>query len=244
KLVLAQDGGTGLRLAKERRPTGIILDVKLPDMDGWRVMEALRADRRTATVPVHFVSALDAAERGMAMGAVGDLVKPATAKDLAMVVESLAPRSADRAGPILVVEPEADAGESLVAQLAREKFEAERVGSAREAELAFGAKRFACMVLDLSLPDMDGLALLESMQTRGAEAPPVVVYTARALSKGEVQKLEAYAEAIVIKEGSSVERLLDEIRIFARRLKEGLGPRRASSGGSPRLHPASVHLEG
>ena len=68
---------------KERQPEGIILDVKLPDIDGWTVMERLRQDPATRPIPVHFVSAVDAPERGMALGAVGYLTKPATHAELA-----------------------------------------------------------------------------------------------------------------------------------------------------------------
>jgi CheY-like chemotaxis protein len=141
-----------------------------------------------------------------------------------------------------VVEDDPDAGDSLVRQLRSEKVDAVRVASASEALDALAKERFGCMILDLSLPDMDGLELLETLRQRfGTEIPPVVVYTGRALSRSEAQKLEAYAEAIVMKEGSSTERLMAEIRLFVRRLKEGMAPRHPVA---PVLHPADVHLEG
>jgi CheY-like chemotaxis protein len=71
--------------------------------------------------------------------------------------------------------------------------------------------------------------------------PAVVVYTGRALSKVEATRLEEYAEAVVLKEGSSAERLVDEIRLFVRRLQDGLGPRRA---GAKRTARADVRLDG
>ena len=96
--LVASDGQTGLRLARERRPMGIVLDVRLPDTDGWRVMEELRLDPVTARIPVHFVSAVDGADRGLALGAVGYLTKPATRDDLVRVVESLIAKAADASG--------------------------------------------------------------------------------------------------------------------------------------------------
>jgi CheY-like chemotaxis protein len=227
--VWAADGPTGLARAREERPHGIVLDVKLPEVDGWKVMEELRADPATSDIPVHFISAVDGVERGMAMGAMGYLTKPATVSDLVRVVESLAPKSTERPCRILVVE-EASLGDSVVRQLTAENLDARRVSSAAEALEAVSKERFACVILDLSLPDMDGLELLRSLEEKcGAEMPAVVVYTARALSKIEAQRLEAYAEAVVLKEGLSVERVVDEVRLFVRRLKEGLGPRRASA---------------
>ena len=242
KFVACGDGHAALRFAKERRPSGIILDIRLPGIDGWKIMEELRADPKTADIPVHFVSALDSAERGMAMGAVGYVTKPATRRDLVRVVESLTPLSADRTCRILVVEDETSVGESVMKQLADEKIDARRVTSARQAMEVLKKERFACMILDLSLPDMDGLEFLQSLQEqRGGDTPQVIVYTARALNKPEAKRLEAYAEAVVLREGSSAERLLDVIRLFVRRLQEGLGPKARPV---PRLLPVDVRLEG
>jgi len=240
--VWAANGRTGMRQAKERMPSGIILDVKLPDVDGFKIMEELRADPDTAHVPVHFISAMDASERGLAMGAVGYLTKPATRRDLVRVVESLAAKPIARSGRILVVEDDKPLGDSVVKQLAAENLEARHVVSATEALEAVKKERFACVILDLSLPDMDGLELLHSLEKLcGSEMPAVVVYTARALSKNETQRLEAYAEAIVLKEGPSAERLVDEVRLFVRRLKEGLAPRRSGASSS---RPTGMRLEG
>ncbi len=96
RCMVAPDGRTGLQLARSHKPSGIILDVRLPDIDGWKVMEQLRADAQTADIPVHFVSAIEAPERGMALGAVGYLTKPASHRDLLQVVEALAPPATER----------------------------------------------------------------------------------------------------------------------------------------------------
>ena len=228
--LVANKGQDGLRLAKERKPKGIILDVRLPDIDGWTVIQALRADPETAAIPVHFVSALDAADRGLALGAVGYLAKPASHRELEQVVEALVPRQVESSMRILVVEDDVLTGESLVRRLSALGLDVHHVTSARHALQAVRDERFAFMVLDLSLPDMDGLQLLRSLQEQCGQAmPSVVVYTARALSRAEVKMLEAYTEAVVLKEGASAERLVDEVRMFVRRLKEGLGMRRLRS---------------
>ncbi|MFO0746697.1 MAG: response regulator [Myxococcota bacterium] len=240
KYVVAATAEEGLRLARAGRPSGIILDVRLPDSDGFALMGRLQSDPATATIPVHFVSAVDAAEHGLSLGAIGYLVKPAVRRDLVRVIESLAPTAAARARRILVVEDDVATGDSLLKMLAAESLEAERVTSAAAALQAL-EQGFGCMILDLALPDMDGLHLLERVRAaRGADMPSVVVYTARALSGDEARRLEAYTEAIVIKEGSSAERVVDEIRRFVRRLKEGLSPRRPIA----RLPSGEVDLSG
>ena len=214
----------GLRLARERRPRGIILDVKLPDVDGWRVMEELRATPSTSSIPVHFISGVEMPERGLAMGAAGYLTKPADRQDLVHVVERLSPKSDRAPHRILVVEGDAAEGDTLVDRLAREGLSARRARSTSEALELLERERFACMIVDLSVPDTRDLELLESLQRRGSTGmPAVVVYTSRQLSRPEVARLEAYAEAVVLKDGTaSAERLLDEIRLFVRRLESGV----------------------
>jgi CheY-like chemotaxis protein/signal transduction histidine kinase len=219
RYVQARSGQAGLRIARERRPSGIILDVKLPDTDGWRVMEALRADSATAQIPVHFVSALDGAERGLALGAVGYLRKPVSRQDLLDVIEALVPRGSPRTPRVLVVEDDALTASSVLRMLEAESLEARRVSTAEHALDVLRQERFACMILDLSLPEMSGLDLLRALRDARVPDPPrVVVYTARSLSRVETVMIESYAEAVVVKDGSSVERLLDEVKLFVRRL--------------------------
>jgi signal transduction histidine kinase/CheY-like chemotaxis protein len=232
---LARDGQTGLEMARKHRPAGIILDVKLPGLDGWRVMDLLDTDPATADIPVYFVSALDGRERGMAMGAVGYLNKPATRDDLLRVVGSLVPGPASRPCRILVVD--ADAGAADLAQaLELEGFQVRRVDRAGAARAALQAERFDCVVIDPALPDVDGLEFLRSLDPQ----PTVLVHTARALTRDEVQRLQAY-EAVVLKEGASGERLLEELRLFVRRLNQAPGRRRPAAAAA---ELGSVRLDG
>jgi CheY-like chemotaxis protein len=124
---------------------------------------------------------------------------------------------------VLVVEDDKHTNDSLVERLNREGFKARGVAAAGEAMQLLERERYACMVLDLSLPDMDGLELLARVrEKRGADVPSVLVYTARALSKDEVRRLEAYTEAVVMKDGASLQRVVEEIQLFVKRVKDTL----------------------
>jgi CheY-like chemotaxis protein/signal transduction histidine kinase len=242
RYVQARSGQAGLRIARERRPSGIILDIKLPDTDGWLVMEALRADSATAHIPVHFVSALDGAERGLALGAVGYLRKPVGRQDLLDVIEALVPRGSARVPRVLVVEDDALTASSVLRMLEAEALEAKRVSTAEQALETLREERFACMILDLSLPEMSGLDLLRTLRDASVPEPPrVVVYTARSLSRAETVMIEAYAEAVVVKDGSSVERLLDEVKLFVRRFD---GARRGQRAPVPAAPLPEARFEG
>jgi CheY-like chemotaxis protein len=216
KVVVVRSGRECLERALSQRPLGIILDVRLPDLDGWAVMERLKRDERTRSVPVHFVSGVDSPQRGLALGAVGYLVKPATHAELADMLHTLVP-TADPARSVLVVEDDADYGSSLVQLLSRNGFEARHVQTGGRALEELLAGDFGGVILDLGLPDMDGLSFLRTLREQPAlGAPGVVIHTGRALSKSETRELEAYAEAVVLKERGSAERLLEEARLFVR----------------------------
>lgn len=216
KVVVVGSGREGLRRAREHHPLGVILDVRLPDLDGWSVMELLKRDEATRGIPVHFASGVDSPQRGLALGAVGYLVKPATHAELADMLHALVP-TADPKRSVLIVEDDADYGASLVQLLDRNGFSARHVQTGASALEALASGKFCGVVLDLGLPDMDGLAFLRTLRERPQlGAPSVVIHTGRALSKAETRELSAYAEAVVLKDGGSAERLLEEARLFVR----------------------------
>jgi CheY-like chemotaxis protein len=228
RVTVATTGEEGLRIARTDQPHGIILDVRLPDVDGWSVMDRLRHDPQTSDIPVHFISAVDTPERGFALGAVGYLTKPVTTLELMNVVRTLAPSSTRTASKVLVVEDSAAAARSIEALLAVEGVPTEHVSTAQGARDALKARRFDCMILDLGLPDMDGLGLLETLREEDVvERPPVIVYTARALTRDELRRLENYVQAVVLKDGNSEQRLLDELRLFVGRIKDEVPATRA-----------------
>jgi CheY-like chemotaxis protein len=159
------------------------------------------------------------------------------------VIQSLIAPTGEAAHRVLVVEDDSLTSDSVTKQLEGERFEVRRAMNAEQAFAALERERFGCMVLDLSLPDMDGLVLLGKLRQRhGAGMPAVVIYTARSLSKAETNALSGQTEAVVVKDGSSSERLLDEVRLFSRRLKEGLHPRRPVSAAP--VHPSDLNLAG
>jgi CheY-like chemotaxis protein len=214
--VVVGTGAEGLQIARAGRTLGIILDVKLPDVDGWSVLEHLKQDPATRSIPVHFVSGVDSPQRGLALGAVGYLVKPASHGDLANAVRKLVPSRATGRS-VLVVEDDEGQGGAILAVVERAGFTGRHVRSAREALELLTSADFGCVILDLGLPDMDGLGLLETMRKQPQLGKPrIVIHTGRSLSKQETRELEAYAAAIVLKDGSSAERLLDEVKLFVR----------------------------
>jgi CheY-like chemotaxis protein len=233
RAIVAMNGRQALRLARARLPAGIVLDVKLPDTDGFALRAELRADPRTAAIPVHFISGLETPRGPLGLSAVGYLEKPASREAIVNAIQNLL-RPTPAPSRVLVVEDDDLEAQSVVQLLAKSQLEAVEARTADEAVRALERERFGCVILDLGLPDADGLRLLEGLKSRDDLAlPPVVVHTARALSREETRLLRDYAEAVVLKEGFSSARLVAEVSTFVRQIE-----RQPAAPRTPAIAPA------
>lgn len=194
KCLVAADGPGGLELARRYRPSGIVLDVGLPGMDGWTVMETLKRYPATRHIPVHFVSATDDGRRGLEMGAVGFLTKPVSREQIAGALERIHHFATPGTRRLLLVEDDAGTRKAVDTLLAAEHLS---IAEATTGEEAIARLRddgpFDCMILDLGLPGMDGQTLLRRCAEEGLTVPPVVVYSARELSDADTFALSVDA---------------------------------------------------
>ena len=225
KAVAAADGPGGLALAEALLPAAIILDVMLPGLDGWGVMQRLAANPRTRAIPVHFLSCLEGRQRAMAMGAIGYVTKPATMAELDTVLGTIEAALARRVKQLLIVEDDRDEARSLVALLEGRDVEIRLAGTGAAAIALLQAGRFDCIVLDLGLSDMSGFDLLAHIrQLDERMRVPVIIHSGRDLSREDEQKLQHYAESIIIKGAKSPERLRNEVTLFLHAVETGLAP--------------------
>ncbi len=221
--VVAGTAEEGLALAAELRPSGILLDIGLPDVSGLSVLERLKRDPATRHIPVHVVSGMDRGQVALELGAVGYLIKPATRERLASAIAQLEETSARAVRRLLIVEDDEDLRQNLQRLLARDQLEIVGVGTIAEAIAQLVGTPFDCMITDLALPDGSGYDLLERMAGHDAVAfPPVIVYTGRALTRDEEQRLRRYSKSIIIKGARSPERLLDEVTLFLHSVEASL----------------------
>lgn len=221
--VVASTAEQAMALAAELRPSGVLLDLGLPDVSGLSVLERLKRDPSMRHIPVHVVSAQERSQVAMELGAVGYLLKPATRERLVSAIRQLEETSARDLRRLLIVEDDRELRESLRRLLAHEQLEITTVGSIAEAMEQLAAATFDCMVTDLALPDGSGYDLLERMAGNEAVAfPPVIVYTGRALTRDEEQRLRRYSKSIIIKGARSPERLLDEVTLFLHSVEASL----------------------
>ena len=224
RCIVANTAEEALSLAKELKPSAVVLDVGLPDESGLTVLDRLKRDDQTRHIPIHVVSGADHSQTALSLGAVGYLVKPVKREDLAEVLQTLESKLTRGMRRVLIVEDDAVQRDAVGKLLTSREVETVGVGTAAECLEQLQQQTFDCMVLDLSLPDASGYALLETLSQGDHAFPPVIVYTGHDLSADEEQLLRRYSNSIIIKGAKSPERLLDEMSLFLHQVVAELPP--------------------
>ncbi len=220
KCIVAENGESGLHFADYYKPSAIILDIGLPGIDGWAVMERLKENPTLRHIPVHFMSAADSSRDALRMGAIGFLTKPVSLEKIEEAfgrIETILTKSVRK---LLVVEDDSIQRESIRQLIDGSDIETTTVATGQEAFTELSRGGYDCMILDLGLSDMSGFELLEKIRKdRRYATVPVIVYTGRDLTLKEEDELRKYTESIIIKGVKSPERLLDESALFLHRVE-------------------------
>src|SRR5882757_158762 len=223
--IASTSANDGLVAAAQFLPSAIILDVNLPDHSGLGVLDQLKRDPRTRHIPVHIVSISDYKREALELGAIGYALKPAKREELIGALRRMEATFSQSLRHVLVVEDDPRQRESIRHLLSNGDVQITAVASAGDALARLKATTFDCMVVDFNLPDYSGYDLLEKMsQEEDVAFPPVIVYTGRALSREEEQRLRRYSKSIIIKDARSPERLLDEVTLFLHLVEAKLPP--------------------
>jgi CheY-like chemotaxis protein/HAMP domain-containing protein len=223
KALIAPRGTEALALAREFHPTAVSLDVFLPDMLGWTVLNHLKQDPTTRHIPVQMLTLDEDRQHGLARGAFSFVTKPTTPEGLEAAFTRIKEYSAARRKRLLIVEDNAAEQMSIRELLGHDDIDVSIASTGAEALSAIEDQSFDCMVLDLRLPDMSGFEVLERMRERGdSNELPVVVFTGKELSAEEDSQLHLLARSVVVKGVESPERLLDETALFLHRVVEDL----------------------
>ncbi len=223
KALVATTGSMALALARKYKPSAITLDIRLPDRDGWTVLDRLKHDAQTSYIPVHIITVEEQRQRALQQGAFTHLQKPVSHEDLTTAFENIADFAERRVRKLLVVEDDDVQRMSVVELIGNGDVHTTAVATGSEALNALKDERFDCMVLDLRLPDMTGFELIEKLQSElGRYDLPIIIYTGKELTHKEEIHLKKVADAIIVKEASSPERLLAETALFLHRVEANL----------------------
>jgi HAMP domain-containing protein/signal transduction histidine kinase/CheY-like chemotaxis protein len=247
KAVVSTRGAAALKAARELKPTSITLDINLPDIDGWRVLDRLKDDPTTRHIPVHLVTTEEDRERGLRMGAMGVLTKPLRTRealDNAFARIKRFSEALDRR--VLIVHEANDERSDLLELIGGEGVSVTAVGTAADAVAtvrAAAAEPFDLVITGIELPDKKGFELIDELIEEPAmKDVPIIVYSTKDLTKKEEVHLKRLGHTLALKDVRSRERLLDEAALFLHREVVRLPDSKRSV--IERLHNTDAQLAG
>ena len=224
KALRAHSAEEGLALLKKYAPTGVLLDILLPGMDGITLLDRVKDDLDVRHIPVHVMSVESAAQTVMRKGAIGFMHKPVTEEQVFAAIERMAAFLKKQVKQVLVVEDDAKCMETLLLLLGENGLVAHGAKTASATLEMIDRESYDCIVLDLGLPDMEGYELLRLLDQKHNPLPPVIINTGREISEEDEYRLHKYADSIILKSVKSNERLLDEVTLFLHKITSELPP--------------------
>jgi signal transduction histidine kinase/DNA-binding response OmpR family regulator/CHASE3 domain sensor protein len=245
KGIVAVRGDEGLALAQRYRPTGILLDIQLPVLSGWEVMDALKADPQTRPIPVHIMSSHRLRNESLLKGAVDFVDKPVAFEQLQEVFTKIEDVLSRHPKKVLIVEDNPKHAQALAYFLESFRITSELKSNVDEGIDALQRREVDCVILDMGVPDSTAYATLEAVKKNpGLENLPIIIFTGKSLSMAEELKIKKYADSIIIKTAHSYQRMLDEVSLFLHLVQETKSATGTAATGTGRLGALNQVLRG
>lgn len=207
--VVARNGEAGMELAASELPDVILLDLGMPKLDGWEMLERLAQNDVLSKIPTVVVSVDDRRRRSIEKGASEHLVKPVDVDELDAVLKLYSQR---HSGKVLLVEDDDATARLYENGLRQYGFETVRAVNGEDAAQALAEQDFGLVVTDLMMPKVDGFSLIRQIERfNGKDRPPVVVVTSRALSPDERRFLDDSTSAVCLKSGLTPRELVSTV---------------------------------
>ena len=223
KGIIAEDGKTGLLFAEQYCPNAIILDIGLPQLDGWTVMENLKDNPKTRHIPVHFMSASNHEKAAKKMGAIGYSLKPINMTEIGEAFKKIESFITKTTKKLLVLVDNKKHQQAILTIVESEEIQITTVATSTHALQELKLTQFDCMILDVDVEQQSGFKILEKRQSeKSFSQMPVIIYAERKLTPDEETRLQQYADDLTIKTARSPECLLDEATLFLHQVETRL----------------------
>ncbi len=218
KVLVALDGRTGLALAEQFRPSGILLDLVLPDMNGMEILRELKSTRELRHIPVHIVSSKERDNTYRNAGAIGYYQKPLNDLDIQHAIENIMSVSEKYPKQLLIVKDD-EIQRDAISELLGKSQEMAIIGVSSQEEAIHEIEKgvYDAAIIDLGLRDGNGYDICKYIKEQDI-ALPVIIYTGRELTEEEERELRKYTDSIIIKTARSYERLSDEVSLFLHKM--------------------------
>ena len=209
RVALASGGKEGIELARQLHPAAITLDIMMPTMDGWSVLQALKADKELCDIPVIVVSMIGDRGLGFTLGASDYLTKPVDRDQLLATVQ----RHCSGQARVLLVEDDEPTRAVARRTLEGAGFKVDEAANGAEGLERVAAQPPSIVLLDLTMPVMDGFEFLRRLRAQEKFADlPVLVLTARDLSAEERAALEKSVVSVMDKKSTDLDKVMANLR--------------------------------
>ncbi|MCK5893221.1 MAG: response regulator [Endozoicomonadaceae bacterium] len=227
--VIAHSGREALDIAKRTSPQAVMLDLGLPDMDGETVLEQLKQQAGSRSMPIHIISGREIETTLLNKGATALLKKPVSEKQLVSIFDALKESNDHDIHKVLIIDADEENRVKTIATLSAQGIEAEVAINGHDLREALNKKHYHCLIMDIDLPDEDGTVLLHELQEQlGDDMPQVIINTARKIDREEHRELSEFARTMVMKGEHSEDRLMDEVNLFLHSIQSE-NPKRLSA---------------
>lgn len=242
RAITIHEGTHAFETIKKNQPDAVILDIMLPGKDGWQILKELKSSEETSSIPVHLMSAGEAAaNRVRKEGAISFMKKPIDTGTLDKLFGEMTKQSGIVFKQILLIEDHQAQSAALKEMMEKQGITVDQAFDGESAFNMLQENEYQCVILDINLPDISGLDLLDKIKAVDKFAGlPVIVNTAMELDKASVNRLMQYANAMVVKTSKSSDRLIDEVNLFLHKIST-TAPQAASAPG--KVSPVSQGKE-
>lgn len=224
KGIVAVQGDKGLEMAAKYPLAGILLDIQLPVKNGWQVIDELKKDPLTSTIPVHIMSSFQVKRESLVKGAINFINKPVAFEELNTVFDKLEYVLAKKDKKVLIVEDNYKHAKALAYYLQTYNVQVEVSSTVAESIASLQKQLVDCVILDMGIPNTSDYEMLEAIKENAALSDvPIILFTGKSLSQPETIKIKKYADTIVLKTAHSYQRILDEVSLFLHMVEDKKG---------------------
>ncbi len=212
EVIGARSGIEGQQIARDLKPQAILLDILMPDKDGWQVLHDLKADSITKDIPVILLTIVDKKALGFRLGAAAYLLKPLDPVEVLDALKRVTAQEGRAHKHVLVVDDDPHVADMLGQLLPESEF---RLASAPDGVAgleAIEANRPDVVLLDIMMPRLDGFGVIQSLRANPKTRDlPIIVISAKDLSDDESARLKESVAFVMRKQGFDGDKLVQEI---------------------------------
>jgi signal transduction histidine kinase/CheY-like chemotaxis protein/CHASE3 domain sensor protein len=221
KGIVAVRGDEGLELAAAFKPMGILLDIQLPILSGWDVMDRLKQTSETRHIPVHIMSSHRMKNESLLKGAVDFIDKPVALEKMHEVFEKIEYVISRKAKKVLILEDNSMHAKALAYYLDTYDIKSELKSDIDTGIETLKTNEVDCVILDMGIPDKKAYETLEEAKKNpDFKNVPIIIFTGKSLSMADELRIKQYADSIIVKTAHSYQRMLDEVSLFLHVVEE------------------------